>query len=121
MVRMEVIGAESAIAQYDKYIERLKLIPQLLDKAAEDVQKGSRQVAESKGLRVTGAGVAGITWAQDKGAFSRGVGWAPRPNLHLLFHEIGTYKDPPRPHMRPFARSYQGTMSKNFQDTLFRI
>lgn len=73
-----------------------------LDKGSEIIKNRGVGIAKAKQLYKTGKGVAGIGY-QKTGPFARGIGWGPRPNLHLYFHEIGTYKDPPRPHLRPAA------------------
>lgn len=120
MVRIEVTGADEAAAMFEKYGERVSLIPEELDKAGQELTQRSRSMAQSKGLYRTGAGISGLNW-DTSSHYSRVVGWSPRPRLHLLFHEIGTYKDPPRPHIRPAASEYQGIFANNMQNTLFKI
>lgn len=119
-MELEVTGTDEAVEMFEDLAERATQISGVLDKAGEDVTQRSRSIATAKGLYKTGAGVRGINWSTS-GYESRIVGWAGRPNLHLLFHEIGTYKDPPRPHIRPAAQQYESIFVKNVKNTLFKI
>jgi len=98
----EMIGDENGSEQeIEEALRRVENMPRAMDNGAEKLIDRAKSIAKSKGLHKTGAGVAGIIYEPEK--FDRLIGWAPRPNFHLYFHEIGTYKDYPRPHVRPAA------------------
>lgn len=98
----ELIGDEDGAAKdIDDAILSLNRLPKSLDDGAEQIVNTAQRIATAKGLRKTGAGVEGIIYETEND--DRLIGWAPRPNLHLYFQEIGTYKDYPRPHLRPAA------------------
>lgn len=98
----EMIGDEyEAERDIDEAVNRTDLLPQAMDNGAIKIVNRSKAIATAKGLNKTGKGVAGITFEREND--DRLIGWSPRPNLHLVFHEIGTYKDYPRPHVRPAA------------------
>jgi len=98
----ELIGNDdAAFKDIDEAILSLNRLPKSLNDGAEKIVKTAKHIATAKGLNKTGAGVNGIIYEVEKN--DRLIGWAPRPNLHLFFQEIGTYKDPARPHLRPAA------------------
>lgn len=83
----------------EKFSDALNGLPEVMDKGAELIRDRAKRTAVNKGLHTTGKGVDGIVYERD--GDDRLIGWAKRPNFHLYFHEIGTYKDPARPHLRP--------------------
>lgn len=91
-----------------------------LDEAAELIRDNVRNIAKGKGLYVTGAGWEGIE-KEGSGDEKRDIGWMSRPNLHLRFHEVGTYKDYPRPHMRPGAEQSREPVKRLMQDKLIGL
>lgn len=95
------IGDGSFITDIDKQIHSMERLPKSMDSAAEKIINSAKQIATAKGLNKTGAGISGIIYETENE--DRLIGWASRPNLHLYFQEIGTYKDYPRPHVRPAA------------------
>lgn len=119
-MELEITGTDEAVDMFEDLAENATKISGVLDNAGQELTQRSRSMAISKGLYKTGAGVKGINWSRS-GYESRVVGWAGRPNLHLLFHEIGTYKDPPRPHIRPAALQYEPIFVNNVKNTLFKI
>ena len=119
-VDIEENGAAEAAEMFESLAKNATQIPEVLDKAGEDISERSKSLASAKGLYKTGKGVAGINWDRAT-VYTRTVGWGSRPNLHLYFHEIGTYKDPPRPHIRPAALGYEHTLVDNVKRTLYRI
>lgn len=101
-IRGEVIGdAEQFEDDMQKQVTKSNQLPSAMDEGARILQEAGKQIAVSKGLIRTGAGIAGIVVERD--GDDRLIGWSGRPNFHLYFHEIGTYKDYPRPHLRPAA------------------
>lgn len=97
----EVVGDEDFSNDMERVVRSVERLPQTLDVSAEKIINRSKNIARMKGLSKTGAGLEGIIYERE--GDDRLIGWAPRPNLHLYFHEIGTYKDYPRPHVRPGA------------------
>lgn len=100
-VHGELIGDDDFGSDVDRVVRSVERLPSTLDKSAEKIVNRSKNIARMKGLVKTGAGLDGIIY--EKEGDDRLIGWAPRPNLHLYFHEIGTYKDYPRTHVRPAA------------------
>lgn len=100
-VRGEVTGDDLIDQDIEDAIAKIDKLPQTMDKGAEKLINRAKNIARLKGLHRTGAGLAGIIYERERN--DRLIGWAPRPSLHLYFHEIGTYKDYPRPHVRPAA------------------
>ena len=135
---------DRVFAKYENNVEKSKLI---LEKNAKKMKKDAVSIATSKGLKVTGEGVKGITTESTNNGYN--VGWSSRPNLHLYFHERGfhaqnnrqkqtVFRDskgartrhykpgqatyvPPSPHMRPaFERNkmaFLNEMRNTIQDT----
>lgn len=95
----EVFGFDEAGMDIETLLNNAESISTVYEQSATKLQDRTKSIASSKGLQVTGAGVSGIEKEVDGNGFK--IGWGPRPNFHLYFHEIGTYKDPPRPHIRP--------------------
>lgn len=87
-----------------------------MDNGANKIVKKSKSIARSKGLHKTGAGVAGIVYEREND--DRLIGWESRPNFHLYFHEIGTYKDYPRPHVRPAADQEENGIIEDISKTV---
>lgn len=113
----EMIGDEnSASNDVEELVERAELLPQAMDNGAEKIVNRAKSIAKAKGLHKTGAGIAGIIYEKEQ--FDRLIGWAPRPNLHLYFHEIGTYKDYPRPHVRPAADQTEHEVVEDIRKTV---
>lgn len=113
----EVIGEPEQIEMdMEKFIRNAERLPGVLDQSAEKIVNQSKNLARMKGLSKTGAGLAGIIYERE--GDDRLIGWAPRPNLHLFFHEIGTYKDYPRPHVRPAADQKENEIMKDIQKTI---
>ena len=96
-----IIGDEEFSSDMDRVVRSVERLPETLDESAEKIINRSKEIAKSRGLHKTGAGLEGIIYEREND--DRLIGWAPRPNLHLYFHEIGTNKDYPRPHVRPGA------------------
>lgn len=117
-VKAEMIGDESSIdSDIQDLIRKSERLPQAMDKGANTIVNKAKSIASSKGLNKTGAGVAGIMFERD--ANDRLIGWDKRPNFHLYFHEVGTYKDRPRPHIRPAAEQSEEQIIKQIeQDTI---
>lgn len=97
----EVIGDDNIGDDIDGVVRSVERLPETLDSSAEKIVDRSEVIARSKGLHKSGEGIKGIMYERE--GDDRLIGWAPRPNLHLYFHEIGTYKDYPRTHIRPAA------------------
>lgn len=98
----ELVGEEDAATKdIDDAIANLNRLPQSMDAGAKKIVDKAKNIARAKGLHKTGAGVEGIIYEREND--DRLIGWGPRPNLHLYFQEIGTFKDYPRPHLRPAA------------------
>lgn len=98
--RGEVLD-DDASKDIDDAILSLNRLPKSMDAGAEKIVDAAKRLASLKGLNKTGAGLSGIIYETEQD--DRLIGWSPRPNLHLYFHEIGTYKDYPKPHLRPAA------------------
>ena len=92
-------GFDEAAQDMETLTTNAETVSTVYDQSAAKIVNKSKSIASGKGLQVTGAGVAGIVKEVDGNGFK--AGWGGRPGLHLYFHEIGTYKDPAKPHMRP--------------------
>jgi len=112
----EVIGDNSVDADIDKAVRAADLLPETMDSGADTIVNKAKSIAKAKGLHKTGAGVEGIVYEREND--DRLIGWAPRPNFHLYFHEIGTYKDYPRPHVRPAADQTEEQVIRDIENDL---
>ena len=112
----EVFGFDEAAMDAEMLAANANGIEEVYQESANLIVNRSKSIASSKGLEVTGAGVAGIVEDVDGNGFR--VGWGGRPNLHLYFHEIGTYKDPPRPHLRPAVDELEPEIQEDIQNKL---
>lgn len=72
------------IKRYEKNAEHIE---ERLHENADKMRDRAKDIATSKGLKVTGKGVDGIISEHYKTEST--VGWTSRPNFHLFFHEIG--------------------------------
>lgn len=95
----EMVGDDSFAQDIEEVEKRVERLPKTLDSGAEIIVNRAESIARAKGLHRTGSGTEGIIYEKEND--DRLIGWGPRPNLHLYFHEIGTFKDYPRPHVRP--------------------
>lgn len=107
------------VDMFDNLVDNALSIPDALDEGAEIVTQEAVNIATSKGLRVTGKGVAGINW-QRENEYLRSIGYDPRPHFHLYFHELGTYKHPARPHLRPAVDNTREPFYRLMEQTLFK-
>lgn len=112
----EVFGFDEAAMDAETLEVNANSIEDVYQESAKLIVNRSKSIASSKGLQVTGALVGGITEEVDGNGFR--VGWGGRPNLHGYFHEIGTYKDPPRPHIRPASDQSEDQIYTNVQKKL---
>jgi len=113
----EVIGDEQeAERDVEEAVNRVESLPIAMDNGANKIINRAKSIARSKGLHKTGAGVDGIGFEKEKD--DRLIGWATRPNLHLYFHEIGTYKDYPKPHVRPAADQEENQIIEDIRKTV---
>ena len=112
----EAFGFDEAAQDIETLVNNASNIESIYEESATLVQDRVKSIASSKGLQVTGAGVSGIEKEVDGNGFK--IGWGSRPNLHLYFHEVGTYKDPPRPHMRPGADETEPQVQEKIQTKL---
>lgn len=95
----EVFGFDDFADDLDIFVEKSDGAVDGMHEMGDRMRDDARRNASNQGLEVTGQGVAGIQ--VEKNQDDTTVGWSRRPGLHLYFHEIGTYKDNPKPHMRP--------------------
>lgn len=112
----KTFGFDEAAQDLEVLVNNAGGIGDVYDESADMVMKRSKAIASGKGLQVTGAGVSGIQKEVDGNGFK--IGWTSRPNFHLYFHEIGTYKDPPRPHIRPAVDETEGQIQDKIQNKL---
>lgn len=112
----EVFGFDEAAMDTEMLEVNALGIEEVYQESANLIVNRSKSIASSKGLQVTGALVAGITEEVDGNGFR--VGWGGRPNLHGYFQEVGTYKDPPRPHIRPASDQSEDEIYENVQNKL---
>lgn len=112
----EIIGDDLIEKEMDEVIQRAERLPQALDAGAKKIVNRAQQIARLKGLHKTGAGDEGIIFEKEND--DRLIGWAPRPNLHLYFHEIGTFKDYPKPHLRPAADQTENEVIEDIRRTV---
>lgn len=112
----EVFGFDEAVADSAVLVNSAGGIEKVYGISAEKIKTRASGIAGYKGLQETGAGISGIKEEVDGNGFR--VGWVTRPNLHLYFHEIGTYKDPPRPHLRPAVDELEEEIYQDVQNKL---
>lgn len=112
----DLIGDENVDKDINEAINRVGKLPQAMDNGANKIVNAAKGIARSKGLHKTGAGLEGIIF--EKESNDRLIGWAPRPNLHLYFQEIGTYKDYPKPHLRPAADQSENEIIEDIRKTI---
>ena len=136
-------GFDKAITRLEKIRNNANGVSLIIEKEAEEIKTDAQNIAKSKGLKVTGKGIAGITTKHNP--YESIVGWASRPNLHLYFHEIGfhagfskssgrerrgkrkrKYKKgtrkyiAPKPHIRPAAIKHKKSFSKKIKENLLK-
>lgn len=112
----EVFGFDESAQEMEDYVSKALEGQQEMYAVADDMANLAESNASGQGLQVTGAGVAGIQTSKQGDAVE--VGWAGRPNLHLYFHEIGTYKDPMRPHIRPAFEALEQEFQRRVQSKI---
>lgn len=112
----ELIGDDLVDQDINEAVRRAERLPQAMDGGAEKIVNRSINIARMKGLVATGAGISGIIFETERE--DRLIGWASRPNFHLYFHEIGTYKDYPRPHVRPAADQMENEVLDDIERTI---
>lgn len=112
----EVFGFDESGQEMEEYAMRSDDGRNEMYAVANDMQNLAKSNASGMGLQVTGAGVSGIQTSEQGDAVE--VGWASRPNLHLYFHEIGTYKDPIRAHMRPAFETMEQEFYRRVQNKI---
>ncbi len=112
----EVFGFDEAAMDTEMLAVNAEGIEEVYQESANLIVNRSKSIASSKGLQVTGALVGGITEEVDGNGFR--VGWGGRPNLHGYFQEVGTYKDPPRPHIRPASDESEDEVFEKVQNKL---
>lgn len=112
----EVFGFDEAAMDAEMLAVNAEIIEEVYQESANLIVNRSKSIASSKGLQVTGALVGGITEEVDGNGFR--VGWGGRPNLHGYFHEVGTYKDPPRSHIRPASDQSEDEVYEKVQNKL---
>lgn len=83
----DVFGFGEAIEEFDRYIFKATKAKQVVKDVADEMRDLAKDNATVAGLIETGKGVSGIESVHHEG-YSE-VGWAPRPNFHLYFHERG--------------------------------
>lgn len=136
---MTVFGFDELVKKLENMANKTKGASIIVRSSAEDIKKEAVRIAESKGLKKTGAGVGGIT--VDPAIYQADIGWAGRPGMHLYFHEKGfhagfakstgrasrgkrkrkykrgsrVYKAP-QPHIRPATLKYQDKFIKKIKD-----
>lgn len=115
-IMVKSFGFDEAAKDVEVLVNNAGGMNAIYEESADLVMNRSRSIASAKGLQVTGAGVAGIQKETDENGFK--IGWISRPNLHLYFHELGTYKDPPRPHIRPAVDETEGQIVEKIQNKL---
>lgn len=138
---MQEFGFNGAIARLSKLGNNANKVGKIVEEEAEEIKDDAIRIAESKGLRVTGAGVSGILAKHER--FQSTIGWASRPNLHLYFHEIGFHAGfskatsrekrgarrrryrrgsrkyiAPKPHVRPAAQKHKDILAKKIKNKL---
>lgn len=135
MPSIKLYGVDDAISELSDYAKKASTVGEVVEAGANEIKDESIKIAESKGLKVTGAGVSGIV--TERNNFKTSVGWSERPNLHLYFHEIGfhagfekgvresrgkrkrRYKTrkyiAPKPHIRPAAEKLEGKIVKKIE------
>lgn len=113
---MEVFGFNEAAMDMDEYALKSVNAQKEMNEVARTMQQTAIKVASGKGLQVTGAGIAGIQVEEQGDAVE--IGWSSRPNLHLYFHEVGTYKDPVRSHMRDAFEQHEQELLRRVQNAI---
>lgn len=111
-----VFGFDESTTDMEVLVNSAAGINGVYENSANMIMNRAREIATAKGLAVTGRGVSGIQKQLDGNGFK--VGWITRPHLHLYFHEIGTYKDPSRPHLRPAVDELEEQIYNKIQDKI---
>lgn len=83
----DVFGFSEAAEEMNRYLSKAKNAKKVMREVADEMRDLAKQNAISAGLQRTGDGVSGIQ-SEHHDDFSE-VGWAPKPNFHLYFHERG--------------------------------
>lgn len=108
----EVFGFDEAAQDMEDFVVKADRGKKVMQESADRMRDSARRHFQSQTTTRTGQGASGIQ-SEHQGDASE-VGWSARPGLHGYFHEIGTYKDYPKPHMRP-------AFDENEQEFLTRV
>lgn len=134
----EVFGFEESAQEFDVFADKATQAKSAMEDVGEKMKETAKQIASSKGLNKTGAGISGIVKTTQGDDVV--IGWATRPNLHLYFHELGfhaldnrrgrrkkrqkgfrgkraTYV-PPSPHMRPAFYKHEREFVEQVQNKI---
>ncbi|UJF15062.1 hypothetical protein LZ578_08620 [Jeotgalibaca sp. MA1X17-3] len=84
---MKSFGFEDVQSDLNKLAKNAEDIKPETKKYAIKMRDRARQIAQSKKLVRSGAGVSGIEVEDTETGTD--VGWSQRPNFHLYFHELG--------------------------------
>lgn len=86
-VKAEHFGFDRINNQFAKYENNVDEAKKVLEKHADKMKDAAISNARAGGLVETGKGIKGINIEPTENGYN--VGWAPRPNFHLYFHELG--------------------------------
>ena len=86
-VKAEHFGFDRINNQFAKYENNVKEAKVVLEKHANKMKDTAISNAVAGKLVKTGEGIKGIVTEPTENG--QNVGWAPRPNFHLYFHELG--------------------------------
>lgn len=109
----EVFGFDEAASDFDVLESKSNNAKKVMHEMIDDITEDARSIFQSTLGQHTGQGASGIQ--NEKTDTDATGGWAGRPGLHGYFHEIGTYKDPAKPHYRPAFDKHAGDYVEKVQ------
>lgn len=112
----EVFGFDEAANDMEEYLVKADKAQEEMYDVGEDMRDASRRNFQAQTTTRTGQGAEGIE--VEKRGDAVDIGWSSRPGLHGWFHELGTYKDPPKPHMRPAFDEHEEDFVRRVQQVI---
>lgn len=112
----EVFGFDEASQDMEQFVAKTDNGTRAMNQVADKMRDTAKRHFQAKTTTRTGQGAGGIV-SEHNGDESQ-IGWSGRPGLHGYFHEIGTYKDAPKPHMRPAFDQHEQEFVQKVQQAI---
>lgn len=112
----DIFGFDEAAQDMDVFADKTDRGREAMYEVGDKMVKSAKRDFQAQTTTRTGQGASGIE--MDKNTDAVEIGWSSRPRLHAYFHELGTYKDPPKPHMRPAFDEHEEEFIRRVQQVI---